>query len=329
MKLHSLLIVAAMGAMPAFAQDAAKPAVPAAATASMNVTDPQQFAQMATVSNMFEIESSKLALQKATRQDAKDFAQRMIDDHTKAGEEMKAAADAQAGITLPAALDQKHQAMLDQLNATTGSDFDAQYLKMQLAAHQEAVALFDGFSKNGADGKLKDFAAKTLPTLQQHLEMVSGMVGGDQAAASAATPAAGTTSASGNQSILATGYVPTDKDNLATEIVGTQVYSSGASDAEHIGDVNNLVIGENGEIAAVVIGVGGFLGIGEKDVAVKYSELQRVTADDNTERFILPTTKDALGAAPDFQTSDTSAPVAGAAPASTNGAATPAAPATK
>ncbi|MGN6487577.1 MAG: PRC-barrel domain-containing protein [Devosia sp.] len=109
-------------------------------------------------------------------------------------------------------------------------------------------------------------------------------------------------------SILATGYTVTDKDNLATEIIGKQVYSSTAKDAEHIGDVNNLVVGPNGEIAAVVIGVGGFLGIGEKNVAVNYSELQWVVAEDNSERFVLPTTKDALEAAPEFKAEDQTPP---------------------
>lgn len=116
-------------------------------------------------------------------------------------------------------------------------------------------------------------------------------------------------------SILASGYTVTDKDNLATEIIGKQVYSSEAADAEHIGDVNNLVIGENGEIAAVVIGVGGFLGIGEKNVAVNYSELQWVVAEDNTERFVLPTSKEALETAPDFRAEDRTPPP-DAAPAS-------------
>ncbi len=109
-------------------------------------------------------------------------------------------------------------------------------------------------------------------------------------------------------SILATGYTVTDKDNLATEIIGKQVYSSEATDAEHIGDVNDLVIGENGEIAAVVIGVGGFLGIGEKNVAVNYSELQWVVAEDNSERFVLPTSKEALEQAPDFRAEDQTPP---------------------
>src|SRR5690349_2649834 len=78
------------------------------------VTQPQAFVDMAASSNMFEIESSKLALEKASTQPAKDFAQHMIDDHLKAGAEMKAAADAE-GIKVPAALDDKHIADLDNL----------------------------------------------------------------------------------------------------------------------------------------------------------------------------------------------------------------------
>lgn len=116
-------------------------------------------------------------------------------------------------------------------------------------------------------------------------------------------------------SILASGYSVTDKDNLATEIIGKQVYSSTATDAEHIGDVNNLVIGEAGEVAAVIVGVGGFLGIGEKNVAVNYAELAWVTAEDGSERFVLNTTKEALETAPSFETTDATAPADAMAPA--------------
>lgn len=125
-------------------------------------------------------------------------------------------------------------------------------------------------------------------------------------------------------SILATGYTVVDRDSLATELIGQQVYSSAAADAEHIGSVNNFVIGQNGQVAAVIIGVGGFLGIGEKNVAVNYLELEWVTAEDGTKRFVLPTTKEALQAAPDFEAvdpdrapSDPMAPAEPAPPATT------------
>ena len=106
-----------------------------------------------------------------------------------------------------------------------------------------------------------------------------------------ATPAPGTLNS----------YMATDSDNLATEIIGKQVYSSAAADAEHIGDINNLVVGTDGSIEAVVIGVGGFLGMGEKNVAVSMDDLEFATAEDNTERYVLATTKEALNSAPAFE----------------------------
>ena len=116
-----------------------------------------------------------------------------------------------------------------------------------------------------------------------------------QDAAAPATPAETTVEAP--TSILATGYTVTDKDNLATEIIGKQVYSSDATDAEHIGDVNNLVVGDNGEIAAVVIGVGGFLGMGESYVVLDPSSV--ALADDNgTWKAYVDTSKEDLSKAP-------------------------------
>lgn len=135
------------------------------------VTTPQEFVNMATVTNMFEIASSKVALDKASGQPTKDFAQHMINDHSKAADELKVAADAE-GVKVPTGLDDKHKADLDNLAGSTGSAFDQSYLAEQYAAHEEAVALFTTYSTNGAPGALKEFAAKTLPTLQSHLKDV-------------------------------------------------------------------------------------------------------------------------------------------------------------
>jgi predicted outer membrane protein len=143
---------------------------------SASVTEPQAFVDMATASNMFEIESSKVALDKATAPEIKTFAQHMIDDHTKAGEEMKKAADAD-GVKQPAALDAKHQAKLDRLSGLSGETFDSDFLAEQVAAHEEAVALFTNYAANGAPGAVKDFASKTLPTLEGHLEEVKKISG--------------------------------------------------------------------------------------------------------------------------------------------------------
>jgi hypothetical protein len=103
---------------------------------------------------------------------------------------------------------------------------------------------------------------------------------------------------------ITTGYTQIDTDRLATRIIGQPVYDGTAADANNLGNINDLVLDQSGNVAAVVIGVGGFLGLGEKQVAVDYAALQWVVAADNTERFVLETTVDELTAAPDFTTVD-------------------------
>lgn len=99
---------------------------------------------------------------------------------------------------------------------------------------------------------------------------------------------------------MSAGYVAADTDNLGSRLIDQPVYSSAGDDAEEIGNITDLVFDESGQITAVVIGVGGFLGIGEKAVAVDFQDLEFTLAADNTERWVLPTSADALTAAPDF-----------------------------
>ena len=87
--------------------------------------------------------------------------------------------------------------------------------------------------------------------------------------------------------------------NLASNIIGETVYNSTADDADSIGEVNDIVIGADGNIEALVIGVGGFLGIGEKDVAIEY-DLAEWVERDNDRWIVVPTTTDALKAQPEF-----------------------------
>lgn len=99
---------------------------------------------------------------------------------------------------------------------------------------------------------------------------------------------------------MSAGYVAADTDNLGTRLIGQPVFSTAGDDAEEIGSISDLVFSEGGQIEAVVIGVGGFLGIGEKSVAVDFDALEFTLAADNTERWVLPTTAEALTTAPDF-----------------------------
>jgi len=136
------------------------------------VSDPQDFATKASTAGMFEIQSSQLALSKSQNSDIKAFAKMMVDDHTKAADQLKAAAAAQGKVNVPDALDKPKADKLAQLSNASGADFDKLYVQLQTDAHVEAVALFTGYGANGPAGQLKDFATSTAPTLKMHYDHV-------------------------------------------------------------------------------------------------------------------------------------------------------------
>jgi sporulation protein YlmC with PRC-barrel domain len=104
--------------------------------------------------------------------------------------------------------------------------------------------------------------------------------------------------------LVPSGYTIANTDALATRVLNSKVYSGTAADAPEIGYVKDIVLGSSGQISAVVLGIGGFLGAGEKDVAVAYPQIQWAVASDGSLRGALNTTKDALAAAPDFKFPD-------------------------
>jgi len=130
----------------------------------------------------------------------------------------------------------------------------------------------------------------------------------------AAAPAAGTEAGATDAGAAAAApttdqnYAATEGDQLVSRILGATVYNSAADDAETIGDINDIVIDGQGNIAAAVIGVGGFLGVGEKNVAINFDALEWVQEEGDDEfRYVLNTTADALNAAPDFVYDDDTA----------------------
>jgi len=136
--------------------------------------DDKKFAKEAAIGGLTEVELGKLAQQKASSDAVKQFAQKMVDDHTKANEELKQVASKE-GLEIPDAPDKKHQSRIDKLGKLSGADFDKAYIKDQVKDHKEDVRKFEGESKNGTVPGVKDFATKTLPTLEQHLQMVKGL----------------------------------------------------------------------------------------------------------------------------------------------------------
>jgi putative membrane protein len=128
------------------------------------------FVTKAANSNMFEIESSKVALEKAKNAEVKTFAQQMINDHTKAAKDMMAVAP-----DAPKKMDAAHMAMVKDLQDASADKFDADYVDAQVKAHDEAVALFTKYSEDAQDPKLKAFAAEKLPVLKMHQEHVKAL----------------------------------------------------------------------------------------------------------------------------------------------------------
>ena len=155
----------------AFAADppatAAAPATSAPATST--------FLTNTAAANLFEIDSSKLALSKTKSDKVKTFANEMVTDHTAAGEKFKQAV-AEAKLTPPAEkLDAKHQALLDDLKKKDGTAFDKAYIDAQYQGHVETVAMFEAYARSGDNARMKKLASELLPTLKKHLEHVTAL----------------------------------------------------------------------------------------------------------------------------------------------------------
>ena len=172
-KVITLAIGALMLSGSAFAQSAGeKTGVNSALGIAPKTTD---FIKEAATSDMLEIEAAKIAENKGNAEEKK-FAEQMVTDHTKTSSDLKGLVSSGAvKAEIPAALDSSSQKKLDKLRDTKADDFAAEYDPMQVSAHKEAVSLFERYSKSGDNAKLKDWAGKTLPTLQHHLEMAQAM----------------------------------------------------------------------------------------------------------------------------------------------------------
>jgi putative membrane protein len=133
----------------------------------------KSFVLKAANGGMAEVELGKLATEKAMSADVKQFAQRMVSDHGKAGDELKAIAQSKM-ITIPTGLDPKAKALHDRLSKLSGIAFDRSYMDAMITDHRQAAADFRRESTMGVDGEIKAFAAKTLPTIEEHLKMAMG-----------------------------------------------------------------------------------------------------------------------------------------------------------
>ncbi|HSI44247.1 MAG TPA: DUF4142 domain-containing protein [Methylotenera sp.] len=147
-------------------------ALPAWADVSMSDS---HFLQKAAQAGNYEIKGSELALKKSKDAEVQNFAKQMVDDHTKAGEEVKAlAAKKNVKVSAEPSFTQKTSLML--LEKKDGHDFDESYAdNVGVDAHKSTVKLFEKAAKSADDPEIKAFANKTLPTLNHHLEMAKAL----------------------------------------------------------------------------------------------------------------------------------------------------------
>lgn len=167
----TLLAVAALGSGPiAMAQTAAPPM---AAESKLDSKD-RDFLENAAQAGHMEVEGSKLALEKARTAEVKSFAQKMIDDHGKAGQQLASLAK-KKGYDAPTEPSLMQQAKLKTLGLRDDG-FDKAYAEsIGVSAHEDAVKLFQEASNQAKDPEIKQFATETLPTLEQHLQMAKSL----------------------------------------------------------------------------------------------------------------------------------------------------------
>jgi|SRR4051812_41066497 putative membrane protein len=151
-------------------------AVPAAAQtgqAKPSAAD-QRFVEKAAGGSLGEVRLGQLAEQKAASPEVKQFGRHMVDDHTKAGEQLKATLSAK-GMAPPTKIDPDAQKAYDRLSKLSGPQFDRAYIDDMVKDHRKDAKLFQDEARNGKDPEIKQFAAQTLPTIQEHLQMVERM----------------------------------------------------------------------------------------------------------------------------------------------------------
>lgn len=157
------------GGTPANPATVAEGEAPPATTAAGFVT-------RASLSDMYEIESSRLALERSQSPEVKAFAQRMIDEHSRMSNQLKAAI-AQAGLPAqpPTVLDGERAELIRGLREASASDFNDKYIDQQTEAHENALNLFRDFANNGDNEQLKKLAAAGAPMIENHLQTVRAL----------------------------------------------------------------------------------------------------------------------------------------------------------
>ena len=132
------------------------------------------FVQKAAMGGIAEVDAGGMAQDKGSSPAVKDFGQKMVQDHTKANDELKQIATSK-NMAVPTSPDDKHKKSETKLGGMTGQGFDQAFKAQMIADHKATISLFEHEAKSGTDADLKAFAAKTLPDLKDHLKMAQAL----------------------------------------------------------------------------------------------------------------------------------------------------------
>lgn len=210
----------------------------------------RDFVTQAAAGGTLEIDLGKIAQDKARRQEVRQFGQRMVEDHQTANEDLQRIAGA-LGVQVPPDLPPDEQRKVERFRDMEDGEFDAAYVQAMVEDHRKTVALFQKQADEGQNQDLKTFAGDTLPILREHLEMARQLEQGGGAMAAAG----------------AGGGV----QRSAEELLGSAVYGS---NGEQVGEVNDILVGADGQARRLVIDQGGFLGIGEKRIVLDMDQVE-------------------------------------------------------
>ena len=133
------------------------------------------FVMQAGQLSMMEVELGRLAVQRGSSAGVKQYGQQMVEEHTRANQELMQLA-MQKKVELPSEMSTQNTALIDRLSGLSGTSFDTAYKQAMIDSHNQAIALFKAQSQQGEDPQLKAWATQKLPNLQAHLEMVNQML---------------------------------------------------------------------------------------------------------------------------------------------------------
>jgi putative membrane protein len=250
--------------------------------------------------NLAEISVGDLAQKNGGSDDVKSFGKMLVEDHTASN--TKATSLAQAnGITPPNEPNAAEKKLHDELAKLSGMEFDREFAKAMVKGHEDAIAKFEAASKG--DDDVAKFAQETLPTLQEHLKTAQSLASSQSTQkeakqpkemapeASAPPPAASST----KDTAELESKLPAEAISIST------YYNKDVYDTQDnkIGDVNDILLDKDGRLSTAIIGVGGFLGVGEKDVAVPFKTL-KISEKGGDRYLVINATKEALEKAPGY-----------------------------